>query len=141
MIKNIDKKSTQKVIHNKSLIFIIIIIILLSIFIFIKFIYEQSFSLDLINFINKYKILSVLLIYVITIQAKNLGDSIVNNLLMPLFQPIFGKKKWSENTKIGIFSFGFGPFISDCIKFFLSLIALFMLYKLFILININMPTP
>ena len=121
--------------EKKENFIIILIIIIFSIIIIYK-LFKNIFKLHintnilkkLIKFLKKYNIISALLLFIIGNEAQKLGSSLINDIIMPILDPIIGKGRWETSTKIGPFNFHFGKFISSLFKFILTILMIFVIY-------------
>lgn len=86
----------------------------------------RDFSL----FLREYNIIALAIAFVMGTSTDALVKSIVNNLVMPLVQPIFAAGRWQDWAwHVGPFVFGLGAFFADALRFFVLAFLVYFLVK------------
>jgi large conductance mechanosensitive channel len=90
---------------------------------------KQLFS-DFALFIRKYKVLGLVVAFIMSLYVKDLVDALVNDIIMPIFQYIPGLNQLDtlENWRVGYFLIG--DFIATTISFLIVAFVVFLITKL-----------
>jgi len=82
------------------------------------------------DFLREYKVTGLAVAIVIGMAAVALVKSLVDNIIMPLVSPLIPGGEWqSAIWNIGPFAFGWGPFLSALINFFIIALVVFLISK------------
>ena len=82
------------------------------------------------DFLNEYKILGVAVAFIMGIAVNDLVRSLVDNIIMPIVEPVFPSGEWQTATlTVGPFVLKWGPFVSALINFLILSIVVFMIVK------------
>lgn len=84
---------------------------------------------DFLTFLKEYKVAALAIAFVMGTATDTLVKSIVNNLIMPFFNPLLNTG-WRESVvAIGPFEFGLGAFIGDALHFMILAFVIFVVVK------------
>jgi len=82
------------------------------------------------QFLREYGIVALALAFIMGSASKDLAKSLVNDIIMPLINPLLSTSIWQEATlNIWIFKFGVGNFISQVLNFILLSLVVFVIAK------------
>lgn len=82
------------------------------------------------DFLTEYQFVTLIIAFVMGAATKDLVKSFVDNLLMPLLNPLILDGTWETATlKIGSISFGWGPFMSSALHFTILAVIIFVVVK------------
>ena len=85
---------------------------------------------EFMDFLAEYKIISLMVAFVMGLAANDLVKSFVSNILMPLINPLIPEGSWETATlNIGPVSLGWGPFLNSAIHFTLIAAVIFIAVK------------
>lgn len=91
---------------------------------------SKSTIKDFFQFVTEYNIVPLAVAFVMGTAADALIKSIVNNLVMPLIQPLFIAGRWQDAVwNVGPFAFGLGPFFADALRFVTLAFVVFFVVK------------
>jgi len=81
-------------------------------------------------FLKEYKVLSVAIAFVMGAAVNDLVKSFVNNVFMPLLDPLIPDGTWETATwLIGPVKIGWGPFTASLLHFIILALVVFFLVK------------
>jgi large conductance mechanosensitive channel len=84
---------------------------------------------EFVSFLREYKVIALSIAFVMGAATDRLVKSMVNNLIMPFFNPIL-ETSWSESMiSIGPFEFRFGAFFADALQFVILAFVVFFVVK------------
>jgi len=90
----------------------------------------HKFTKEFMEFLKEYKILGLAIAFVIGAAANQLVKSLVDNIVMPLINPLIPSGEWKEAIwALGPFSLSWGKFISDLIYFLIIALVIFIIVK------------
>ena len=93
---------------------------------------------EFVDFLMEYKIVGVALAFIMGIATNDLIRSFVDNLIMPLTDPLLSQGNWQIATiAIGPFVFGWGPFLAALINFVIITLVVFIVIKKLLLSQIS----
>ncbi|HZD42444.1 MAG TPA: MscL family protein [Methanomicrobiales archaeon] len=87
---------------------------------------------DFYEFLMEYKVVALAIAFIMGVAANQLIKSLVDNIIMPLINPILASAgtQWQTATlAVGPFVFGWGPFLSDVIYFIIIAFVIFLIAK------------
>ncbi len=85
---------------------------------------------DFQEFLKEYKIISLAIAFVIGAASNTLVKSLVDNIIMPLIDPLLGQVPWQEAIlSIGPFSIKYGAFLGDFLHFLIIAFVIFLIVK------------
>ena len=85
---------------------------------------------DFRAFLKEYKVLTVAVAFVMGAAVNDLVKSFVNNLFMPLLDPLIPDGTWETATwSIGSVNIGWGPFTASLLHFIILALVIFLLVK------------
>lgn len=85
---------------------------------------------DFLAFLKEYNIVGVALAFVLGTASNTLVKSLVDNIIMPLLNPLLAGSAWSEATlEIGPFSLKWGAFLGDLLQFLILAFVIFIVVK------------
>lgn len=85
---------------------------------------------DFQEFLKEYKIISLAIAFVIGAASNTLVKSLVDNVIMPLIDPLLGKVPWQEAVfELGPFSIKYGAFLGDLLHFLIIAFVIFLIVK------------
>lgn len=84
---------------------------------------------DFFGFLKEYKVLTLAIAFVMGTASDTLVKSLVNNLIMPFFNPLLATS-WRESMLVlGPFQFGLGAFVADLLHFLILAFVIFFVVK------------
>jgi|TARA_Y100000310_G_scaffold153608_1_gene153021 large conductance mechanosensitive channel len=85
---------------------------------------------EFVEFLKEYKIIALAIAFVMGIAAKDLVNSLVNDIIMPFINPLFPSGDWKQaKWVIGSIELGTGPFLSALISFLIIALVVFLVAK------------
>lgn len=85
---------------------------------------------DFFEFLEEYNVTGLGVAFVMGVATDTLVKSFVNNILMPLLNPLFVTDSWRDAVwHIGPFYIGFGAFLADFIHFLLLAFVVFLVVR------------
>lgn len=90
----------------------------------------KSTTQEFVQFLNEYRIIPLAIAFVMGTASDALIKSTVNNLIMPLIQPLFASGSWQDFVwQIGPFSFALGILFADALRFVVLALVVFFVVK------------
>lgn len=90
----------------------------------------HKFTREFMGFLKEYKILGLAIAFVVGAAANQLVKSLVDNIIMPLINPLIPSGEWKEAIwTLGPFALSWGKFISDLIYFLIIALVIFVIVK------------
>ncbi len=90
------------------------------------------------EFLMEYKIVGIALAFIMGIATNDLVNSFVENMVMPLSNPLLSQGSWQTATlAIGPFVFGWGPFLAALINFIIIAMVVFIVVKKLLMAKIT----
>jgi large conductance mechanosensitive channel len=85
---------------------------------------------EFMDFLNEYKVIGLAIAFIIGAAATSLVKSLVDNIIMPLINPLLPAGGWQEATlTLGPFVFGWGAFLAQLINFIIIAFVVFLIAK------------
>ncbi len=82
------------------------------------------------DFLRNYKIVDLAIGFIMGFASKDLVKSVVDDLIMPLVNPLLTTGKWEDAIlKIGVIELKIGSFISNLINFLIICFVVFVIFK------------
>jgi large conductance mechanosensitive channel len=82
------------------------------------------------DFLKEYKVIGLAVAFIMAAAVNDLVKSLVNNVIMPLVNPLLPEGGWQTATvAIGPFVIGWGPFLAAFINFIILAFVVFMIAK------------
>lgn len=82
------------------------------------------------DFLKEYKILGLVVAFVMAGAVNNLVQSLVNNIIMPLVTPFIPGGTWEQATlALGPFVLKWGSFLSALLNFIILAFVVFLIVK------------
>ena len=82
------------------------------------------------DFLKEYKVISVAVAFIMGQAINDLIKSFVNDILMPLLNPIVSSGDWQQATlKFGSISINFGSFAGTTLRFLILSLIIFVIVK------------
>ena len=82
------------------------------------------------EFLKEYKVIGLAVAFIIGAATNDLVKSLVDNMIMPLVNPLFPAGGWQAATvALGPFIIGWGPFLASLIYFIIIAIVVFLIAK------------
>ncbi|MBN1328419.1 MAG: MscL family protein [Candidatus Heimdallarchaeota archaeon] len=95
-----------------------------------KFKRVRNFGDEFIQFIRKYRVLGLAVAFIMATYVGLLVQSLVNDIIMPIFQYIPGLKELDSLAEWKVGTFFLGSFISSIITFIIISLVMFIIVKL-----------
>ena len=85
---------------------------------------------EFMEFLKEYKIIGLAIAFVIGIASKDLINSLVNNIIMPIITPFIPKGAWETATfSLGPIVIKWGAFLGAFINFVIIATVVFIIVK------------
>ena len=85
---------------------------------------------DFLAFLKEYNIVGVALAFVLGTASNTLVKSLVDNIIMPLFDPLLTGAAWREAVlEVGPFSLKWGAFLADSLQFIILAFVIFIVVR------------
>jgi large conductance mechanosensitive channel len=85
---------------------------------------------EFMEFLKEYKIIGLAIAFVIGAATNDLVKSLVDNMIMPLVNPLIPGGGWETATvALGPFVIGWGPFLASLIYFAIIALVVFLIAK------------
>jgi len=85
---------------------------------------------NVMDFLREFRVISFAIAFVLGMSINDLIQSFVNNLLMPLIDPLIVDGTWKTAVwNIGPFSIGWGLFLGKVVNFALLLLIVYIVIK------------
>ena len=85
---------------------------------------------EFMEFLKEYKIIGLAIAFVIGIASKDLINSLVNNIIMPIITPFIPKGAWETATfSLGPIVIKWGAFLGAVINFVIIATVVFIIVK------------
>jgi len=82
------------------------------------------------EFLKEYKVVGLAIAFIIGIASKDLINSLVDNIIMPIVTPFIPGGAWETATfSIGPIVIGWGAFLGALINFFIIALVVFIVAK------------
>ncbi len=82
------------------------------------------------EFLDDYKVLGLVVAFIIGVAATNLVQSLVNNIIMPAIAPLIRGGSWETATlELGPVVLRWGAFLSALINFIIIALVVFVIAK------------
>lgn len=88
---------------------------------------------EFLEFLKEYRVVSLAIAFIMGSASTTLVNSLVKDVVMPIFSPLLSKGPWKESVfHLGPVSIAFGSFIAELLNFLiLALIVFLVARKLF----------
>ena len=86
---------------------------------------------ELIDFLAGFEIIGLTIASIIGLSVSSLSKTFINQIIMPLIEPIFSKNWKTFTINIGQSKLGMGLFLSDIIYLIFIVFTMFIIYSLF----------
>lgn len=91
---------------------------------------KRGVLMEFKEFLKEYKIITLAVAFVMGAATNDLVKSFVNNLIMPLIDPLIPDGTWETAIlKLGPISLGWGSFVSSAIHFIILAAVVFFVVK------------
>lgn len=91
---------------------------------------RKSMRKEFLEFLREYKVVGLAIGFVMGAAAKDLANSVVDDLVMPLINPLIPGGAWqSASIHIGPFFLKWGSFLSNFLSFAIIAIVVFLVVK------------
>ena len=91
---------------------------------------KKSFLKEFSLFLREYKVISLAIAFIIGEASTNLINSLVKDILLPIFAPLMTAETWREAILIvGPITISYGAFLADIINFFIVALLIFIVAK------------
>jgi large conductance mechanosensitive channel len=91
----------------------------------------MSFMGDFKEFLEKYNVAAMAVAFIMGLAAKDLINSLVNNMVMPLIDVVQPEGGWRNITvTVGPANFGVGLFLGSLVDFAIIALVIFFMIKL-----------
>ena len=85
---------------------------------------------EFMEFLKEYKVIGLAVAFIIAAATNDLVKSLVDNVIMPLVNPLIPGGGWQTATvALGPFVIGWGPFLSSLIYFLIIALVVFLIAK------------
>ena len=85
---------------------------------------------DFKDFLRDYNVVTLAVAFVMGAATNELVKSLVNDMLMPLVNPLIPSGNWETAVlKIGLVELGWGSFVSSILRFIILAFVIFILVK------------
>ncbi len=85
---------------------------------------------EFMEFLKEYKVVGLAVAFIIAAATNDLVKSLVDNVIMPLVNPLIPGGGWETATvALGPFVIGWGPFLSSLIYFLIIALVVFVIAK------------
>jgi large conductance mechanosensitive channel len=85
---------------------------------------------DFLEFLNEYKVVGLAVAFIMGVATNNLVKSLVDNMVMPLVNPLLPGGGWETYTLVlGPFQLGVGPFLASLLNFLIIALVVFVIIK------------
>lgn len=85
---------------------------------------------EFMEFLREYKVLALAIAFIIGAASTTLIKSVVDNVIMPLIDPLLPAGGWKTTTfAFGSFKIGWGAFLADLINFVIIAFVVFIIAK------------
>ena len=82
----------------------------------------------ILNFAKNQQLTKMFIGLIILSNLKNLSNSFINNIILPVLEPLLPFLECSFRLKIGPFDINFGNFASDMLIFVFNIYAIYLIY-------------
>ncbi|MCD4694295.1 MscL family protein [bacterium] len=85
---------------------------------------------DYIKFLKEYKIISLALAFIMGAASTSLVNSLVKDIIMPLFSPVLNGDLWKEAVlSMGSIQIRYGAFLAELFNFIILGLVVFFIAK------------
>ncbi len=85
---------------------------------------------EFMEFLKEYKVIGLAVAFIIAAATNDLVKSLVDNVIMPLVNPLIPGGGWETATvALGPFVIGWGPFLASLIYFLIIALVVFLIAK------------
>jgi len=85
---------------------------------------------EFFEFLREYKVLALAVAFIMAAASKDLVNSLVANIVMPLIDPLIPRGTWETATlSLGPIAIKWGAFLGELINFVIIAFAVFMVAK------------
>ncbi len=92
----------------------------------------MGFLDDFGKFVKEYNVIAMTVAFIMGLAAKDVVNSFVNNIIMPLIDVVQPEGGWRNITiSVGGTNFGIGPFLGSLVDFFIISLVVFVMVKYF----------
>ncbi|MBD3329976.1 large conductance mechanosensitive channel protein MscL [Candidatus Peregrinibacteria bacterium] len=82
------------------------------------------------KFVKEFKIISLAIAFIVGLAANDLIESFVQNIFMPLLDPLIPDGTWKTAVlEIGPFFISWGPFLSSLLNFLLIILVIYLVVR------------
>lgn len=90
----------------------------------------REFLKEFREFLREYKVVSLALAFIMGAASNSLVKSLVDNIIMPLIEPVLPAAGWREAVlEFGPFSLRWGAFLGEVIHFIIIAFFVFLIAK------------
>lgn len=89
----------------------------------------KKFKKDFTDFIREFRVVSMGIAFIAGLAISDVIQAFVNNILMPLIDPLVSGTWKTAVLKIGPVSLGWGVFLSSLIHFLIIMLVIFIVVK------------
>ena len=86
---------------------------------------------DLIDFLSGFEIIGLTIASIIGLSVSSLSKTFTEEIIMPLFGPVFSQNFRTFKISLGYSELGIGSLISDIIYLSIIILTMFIIYSLF----------
>lgn len=91
---------------------------------------------DFISFLREYNIVSLAMAFVMGAASTSLVNSLVKDIIMPIFSPLTSSGSWKEAVlTLGPISIKYGSFLGELLNFIILGFAVFIIAKKILKVN------
>lgn len=85
---------------------------------------------EFVAFLKEYKVVGLAIAFIMGAASNTLMKSLVDNIIMPLMEPLFVSGSWQTATlSFGSVSLNIGAFVADALYFVVMAFVVFMVAK------------
>lgn len=91
---------------------------------------KKSFLEEFLSFLREYKIVSLVIAFIMGEASTGLVNSFVKDILLPLTAPLISAETWKEAVFIiGPVTLSYGSFVADLLNFIILALLVFFVAK------------
>jgi large conductance mechanosensitive channel len=92
---------------------------------------------DFISFLEEYNVISLAMAFIMGVASTSLVDSLVRDIIMPIFSPLTSSGNWQEAVlTLGPISIKYGSFLGELLNFVILVWMVFIIVKKILKIDI-----
>jgi large conductance mechanosensitive channel len=85
---------------------------------------------EFMDFLKEYKVVGLAVAFIMAVAATALVQSFVNNVIMPIINPLLPKGDWQTAVLPGPFPIVWGAFLASVINFVIIAFVIFLIAKM-----------